>query len=452
MSDIFISYKREEQPTAKKLAAALERYGWSVWWDPHLRVGEHFDDVIEGALQEAKCVIVLWSRQSVASRYIRDEANYALSMDKLVPVAIEEVVLPFRFSGIQTAQLGGWDGADTFPEFHKLVDDIRSRIGVPVKTEAQAHPHPTPEAQPGRPEWPQSAETRPMPQTPAAPLRGALSRAEIVSGAAAAFALAMFYFLGLTATKNEAFYVAALVGLISGSFLLYTRKLYRLFWILAPLVSVFIGAPYSPRDADMGMLYALCVVVAFGVVDYIVFLRARSRRSRATVERHAIGKPDSRFWKKTSVPGPRRKEVAPAPLSARSVGEWVSHFVASGLSALFFFSGPYSSCFQKDIMAFCAMVGFPCCLFLLFRRRPYRIVWVAIPVIVFLIGIPYGRTYGATRMTPVFGYGQGPLCQTNSEFFLLTCAVLFFAVIDHLVFLHAAKKKGRSSGGSMAKG
>jgi TIR domain len=37
MSDIFISYKREEQPIARKLADALEKEGWSVWWDPKLR-------------------------------------------------------------------------------------------------------------------------------------------------------------------------------------------------------------------------------------------------------------------------------------------------------------------------------------------------------------------------------------------------------------------------------
>jgi hypothetical protein len=35
MSDIFISYKREEQPIARKLAYALEEEGWSVWWDLH---------------------------------------------------------------------------------------------------------------------------------------------------------------------------------------------------------------------------------------------------------------------------------------------------------------------------------------------------------------------------------------------------------------------------------
>jgi hypothetical protein len=36
MSDIFISYKREEQYKARQLAIALEKQGWSVWWDPKL--------------------------------------------------------------------------------------------------------------------------------------------------------------------------------------------------------------------------------------------------------------------------------------------------------------------------------------------------------------------------------------------------------------------------------
>ena len=46
MSDIFISYKREEQPEARKLADALEREGWTVCWDPKLRAGDDFDHII----------------------------------------------------------------------------------------------------------------------------------------------------------------------------------------------------------------------------------------------------------------------------------------------------------------------------------------------------------------------------------------------------------------------
>jgi hypothetical protein len=136
LGDIFISYKREEQPEARKLANALEREGWSVWWDPKLRAGEHFDDVIEKALRESKCVIVMWSELSVQSRYVRDEATYALERNKLVPVTIENADLPFRFRGVHTLSLVDWDGSNTFPEFRKLTDDIRGRIGesAPHKT------------------------------------------------------------------------------------------------------------------------------------------------------------------------------------------------------------------------------------------------------------------------------------------------------------------------------
>ena len=131
MSDIFISYKREDQSVARTLADALEKKGWSVWWDPKVRTGEHFDDVIEEALVDARCVIVIWSGLSVESRYVKDEATYALNRDKLVPVTIEDVDLPFRFEGVQTGNLIDWDGSGSFPGFQKLVADIVNILGSP---------------------------------------------------------------------------------------------------------------------------------------------------------------------------------------------------------------------------------------------------------------------------------------------------------------------------------
>jgi TIR domain len=136
MSDIFISYNREDQATARKVADALEAEGWTVWWDPNLRAGEHFDDVIEKALDDAKCVIVMWSNRSVQSQYVRDEATYALDQNKLAPVAIENVNLPFRFKGVHTPSLVGWDGSKDFPEFRTLVEYIASILGPPL-TEAE---------------------------------------------------------------------------------------------------------------------------------------------------------------------------------------------------------------------------------------------------------------------------------------------------------------------------
>jgi formylglycine-generating enzyme required for sulfatase activity len=140
MNDIFISYKREEHPEARKLADALEKEGWNVWWDPKLRAGEHFDDIIEKALKDSKCVVVMWSKLSVNSRYVKDEATYALNRNKLVPVKIEEAELPFRFEGLHTPLLIGWDGSREFPDFRRLVDDI----SVIVKPSEVARQRPRP--------------------------------------------------------------------------------------------------------------------------------------------------------------------------------------------------------------------------------------------------------------------------------------------------------------------
>ena len=126
MSDIFISHKREDQEIARRIANALETEGWTVWWDPKLRAGEHFDEVIEEALTAAKCVVVLWSAGSVKSQYVRDEATYALECKKLVPVAIEAVEMPFRFRGVHTLRLFAWDGSRDSTDFRRLVHHRRS--------------------------------------------------------------------------------------------------------------------------------------------------------------------------------------------------------------------------------------------------------------------------------------------------------------------------------------
>jgi hypothetical protein len=142
MSDIFISYKREEQATARNLANALETQGWSVWWDPKLRAGERFNDVIEKALKESKCVVVMWSKRSVESQYVKDEATYALNRNKLVPVMIEEVELPFRFEGLHTPSLIGWDGSKPSRSFEGLSRILRLLL-VSRRPSAKKHNPPT---------------------------------------------------------------------------------------------------------------------------------------------------------------------------------------------------------------------------------------------------------------------------------------------------------------------
>src|SRR5438045_5935700 len=75
VSDVFVSYAREDQDKARLLAGALAAQGWSVWWDRHIPLGKSFDRVIEEEIASAKCVVVLWSRHSVDSDWVRSEAE-----------------------------------------------------------------------------------------------------------------------------------------------------------------------------------------------------------------------------------------------------------------------------------------------------------------------------------------------------------------------------------------
>lgn len=79
--------------------------------DPHIRVGEEFADKIERALWECQHVIVLWSPQSVESRWVRIEAEQAKKLGKLLPVIIEDCEIPYGFKALHTVRLerrGGW--------------------------------------------------------------------------------------------------------------------------------------------------------------------------------------------------------------------------------------------------------------------------------------------------------------------------------------------------------
>jgi len=130
MSDIFISYFHQDRPHAEVLARALEAEGLSVWWDRTIPAGRTFDEVIEEALNATKVVMVLWSRGSVESRWVLNEAEEAAARNILVPVLIEEDVrIPLAFKRIQAANLVGWDGSQEAPAFHDLVATLAQRIG-----------------------------------------------------------------------------------------------------------------------------------------------------------------------------------------------------------------------------------------------------------------------------------------------------------------------------------
>ena len=125
MPDIFLSYNRDDQTAARRFAEAFEGQGFSVWWDTTLRAGEAYDEVTENALKTAKAVVVLWSKKSVASRWVRAEATLADRNKTLVPATIEPCDRPIMFELTQTADLAHWQGEPTDRVWLAFLADVK---------------------------------------------------------------------------------------------------------------------------------------------------------------------------------------------------------------------------------------------------------------------------------------------------------------------------------------
>ncbi|HEY4873361.1 MAG TPA: TIR domain-containing protein [Steroidobacteraceae bacterium] len=128
MADVFISYARSDRARVAPLVAAIEARGWSVWWDPAITAGQHFDDQIDTELQAASAVLVVWTATSVASRWVRGEARDAAERGILVPVRFDDARLPIDVRAIQTTDLDKWGEDPASAPFQDLLRSLESVI------------------------------------------------------------------------------------------------------------------------------------------------------------------------------------------------------------------------------------------------------------------------------------------------------------------------------------
>ena len=136
MSDIFLSYTERDRDTARRIAGVLDAAGWSVWWDRRIPAGETWRSVLEHALEDMRCMVVLWSAKSIESEWVYEEASEGRRQGKLVPVMIENVRPPAGFREIQAADLTGWDGSPDFDGLRMLLADLENLLGKPAVSAA----------------------------------------------------------------------------------------------------------------------------------------------------------------------------------------------------------------------------------------------------------------------------------------------------------------------------
>lgn len=123
---LFLSYAHSDQALAQRLAAALEDAGYTVWWDALIEGGSRYAQTIDETLQSVDAVLVLWSKRSVESDWVRDEAAQGRDRKRLIPLSLDGSPPPIGFRQIQVIDLSRWRGRSSAPEF----DAIERAIGV----------------------------------------------------------------------------------------------------------------------------------------------------------------------------------------------------------------------------------------------------------------------------------------------------------------------------------
>lgn len=106
LGKVFISHTTADKPFVRRLSARLEKSQFQVWFDEHdLIAGDPLPERVGKALQAAKVILVVVSKESVASKWLRYELNVATDRMikgecRVIPVVIDETPLPAEVIGL----------------------------------------------------------------------------------------------------------------------------------------------------------------------------------------------------------------------------------------------------------------------------------------------------------------------------------------------------------------
>ncbi len=121
---VFISYSRPDRIRVAPIKAALEAGGVSVWWDAMLEPGTAFARKTEEALEAADAVLVVWSKTSIISHWVRDEATWGREHSRLVPVSLDGSEPPLGFRQYQVLDLSKWRGKADASEIRQVISAL----------------------------------------------------------------------------------------------------------------------------------------------------------------------------------------------------------------------------------------------------------------------------------------------------------------------------------------
>lgn len=154
MAQVFISYNKRDRALVERIRDALADAGLSVWWDDNITPREYWDHTLEREIGAANYVLVLWTENSIDSKWVRTEVAWTNKNNPgaLVQARFDDAPLPMLAYLNQYIDLDR-DEPQRSPGWPKLLE----WLGVAAPRQAarmQARPAPAPASPPARPPVP----------------------------------------------------------------------------------------------------------------------------------------------------------------------------------------------------------------------------------------------------------------------------------------------------------
>jgi adenylate cyclase len=140
LAKVFLSYSREDVSAAKQLAECIGRAGHEVWWDRQIEGGSRFSAEIDRELKNCDAVVVIWTKASIESPWVQDEAAEGRDSGRLVPVMLGADKPPLGFRQFQSVEFGDWNGEADPPALDALIRAISQKGVVTEATPLSGKP------------------------------------------------------------------------------------------------------------------------------------------------------------------------------------------------------------------------------------------------------------------------------------------------------------------------
>jgi hypothetical protein len=131
IADIFFSYSSKDRDRVRVVRDAFVSHGFEIFWDQSVPPGLDWDTWIRQHLNEAKCALVFWSKDSVASDNVRHEATVAKQQGKLIPVLLDPLTVeqfPMGLYSTQGADLTNWTGGEQEQSWSTLKQQVEFKL------------------------------------------------------------------------------------------------------------------------------------------------------------------------------------------------------------------------------------------------------------------------------------------------------------------------------------